>query len=243
MITWLRSRTLHQHLQKEGLAVPQNVLAALAEGLPITIPIKLLYADKLALEDWYPVRDQTDATRVDVLGIAASMAQKSNQLVHRALVKVARQEAIILREVESEPLGDGLVGSIGKAHFVLGDSAVIGDAQLHMGASVKVLSEKLRTQGQTVLYLAQRNPERLLATFGFSQTFDQGVVRAVSELMEFITVYVIGEDERVTLPRLPADVDSYEVSFGAVWQVIDKHLIVPSLQDLVRVHTVFRQVR
>lgn len=111
----------------------------------------------------YPTEDQTLNSKHKILLIAASLAQVQKTGKYQALVRATQQEGLALREAEIDEKGEaGVIGKIDRTWYLLGDESLIQSQGFEVGIAVQTLSRKLEQSGMEVLYLAQRNPKRLL---------------------------------------------------------------------------------
>jgi Cu+-exporting ATPase len=143
----------------------------------------MFYRGVPRVEQYFGVEDQTLSTKERVLQVAASMVGGSRQPVLSSLVRAAREATIPLREVDSDQLGDsGLVGKLDRTWYVLGDTATMASEAIELGVAIQALAQQFELDGKFTLFLAQKQPKRLLGIFACAYEPDEAVPAAVQRL-------------------------------------------------------------
>lgn len=135
-----------------------------------------------------------DNTRSEVLSAAASLEQKSEHPIARAIVSALEMEQISLTETgdfQAIP-GRGVGGQIGEHRYLVGNRRLLDEAQIPL---VSVTEHNCGIG--TMVYVAQEREH--LGTIVLSDTLRQGSVEAVLELkqMGIETVMLTGDSENV----------------------------------------------
>jgi Cu+-exporting ATPase len=179
-----------------GLATPTAVVVATGRAAHAGILVKdaaaLEYAHKLSVlvvdktgtltegkpnvTDLLPV---VHGNNINLLKIAASMAQNSTHPLSRALVDYAKEQHVMLRQVElfSELPGSGLSAEIGGEQYLLGSPSFIASTKIAI--DVKSIAS-LQQQGKSLIAVAKG--DSLLGIIAFADSIRPGSADAVARL-------------------------------------------------------------
>jgi len=135
-----------------------------------------------------------DRTRAEILSAAASLEQKSEHPIARALVTALERESISLTETSGFTAipGKGVGGQISNQQFFVGNRRLLEDEQIPLDS----LTEHSCGIG-TMVYVAQE--KKHLGTIILSDTLRPGARDAVMELrrMGIETIMLTGDSENV----------------------------------------------
>jgi len=155
-----------------GLATPMSIMVATGRGATSWVlfrdaaaieamwTIDELVVDKTGtLTEGKPAFDRVVPTvgfpADEVLRIAASLDQASEHPLARAIVNVARRRTLALERPSAfdSASGIGVTGDVGGQHVMLGNSALMEQAQVDV-SPLRDEAEKLRHEGASVMHLA-----------------------------------------------------------------------------------------
>lgn len=186
MVTnWFLRRLVKQYwpTQKTSLPSPGQVVA-LAKLDQLVLPsVSLCYHQVPVLAQFLAVQDQTRATKQRVLSIAASIAAAYPHGIFAALTKAAQEFDEPLRELEVDQIAEyGLTGKLDRTWYILGDAFCMQQEQIELGVAIQAIAQKFEVEGKTVLFLAQRQPKRLLGIFALGYTVQVESLEALDAL-------------------------------------------------------------
>ena len=171
MVTkWYINRQFtHLKLEGEkGFGIPsarQLVDVAHLQRLIFT-SLEFFYDGEPVVRQFFAVEDQTMTTKEHVLGIAASLARSSKNPAIYAVAKMAFEAGQPVREVEVDAVSTfGVTAKLDRAWYVLGDEEAMGFEAIELGVAIQALARQFEKEGKYVLFLAQRQPKRLLGIF------------------------------------------------------------------------------
>ena len=151
--------------------------------------------------DYLPLVDDPD-----VRAIAASLAQRSDHPVSRAIAERAAVDRVPLRDVDDFTALPGL-GSRGQIHgqtYHLGNHRLLEQLQL-CSPAIEAQLETLERQGKTVIILSDR--QRPLALFAVADTLKPSSVQAITELHELgIRTLMLSGDNQHTADTIARQV-------------------------------------
>jgi len=139
-----------------------------------------------------------------VVALAAAVEQSSEHPLAAAFVAAARARAVPLptaTAVRAEP-GKGVVATVGGAAVVLGNAAMMQQAQVRIDDAIAD-ADALRRQGQTIMYLGVDGT--LTAMFGVADPIKPTTADAIDALhKDGIRVVMLTGDNRVTAEAVAA---------------------------------------
>mgnify|MGYP001355666699 CR=1 FL=1 len=191
--TWYLRRKIKAFwpAQKTSLPSPGQV-SALANVDQLVFPsVSLCYHPVPVLAQFLAVQDQTRATKQRVLSVAASIAAAHPYGIFSSLTKAAEEFEEPLRELEVDQISElGLTGKLDRTWFILGNAFCMQQEQIELGVAIYAIAQKFEAEGKTVLFLAQRQPKRVLGIFalGYTPTPDSA---AALEMLQDMGVEVL----------------------------------------------------
>ncbi|HSI20128.1 MAG TPA: hypothetical protein VLA04_00190 [Verrucomicrobiae bacterium] len=156
----------------------------MAEVKQIILPSALtFYTGQPTVRQFFGVEDQTLSTKQKVLHVAGSLARSSNNPVLKAIVRAAEEAELTLREIDSDTIGQtGMVGKLDRTWFVLGDTATMEAENIELGVTIQTLAHQFELDGKYTLFLAQKQPRRLLGIFACEYELQGGVTESIQML-------------------------------------------------------------
>ena len=138
--------------------------------------------------------------------LAASLAQRSDHPVSRAIADRATEEAVTLREVDHFTAlpGLGSRGEIDGVTYHLGNHRLLEQLQL-CSPAIEAQLESLERQGKTVIILSDQ--QRPLALFAVADTVKPSSIQAIAELHELgIRTLMLSGDNQHTADSIARQV-------------------------------------
>jgi Cu+-exporting ATPase len=198
-----------------GLATPMSIMVAMGKGAGIGVLFKnaqsietlgkvdTLVVDKTGtLTEGKPTVQGIVALpghdEPEVLRLGASLERSSEHPLGVAIVQCAKERAIALADVDrfEAIVGQGITGHIGGQKAALGNRALM-DA---LGVDISALAERaeaLRTEGQTVMFLAVA--DRAIGLLGVADAIKATTADALRALRaEGVRVVMLTGDSRTT---------------------------------------------
>jgi hypothetical protein len=170
---------------KSAVADPQQLPLLAGIRRVVFVSSSVFFEETPFLSQLYPTQDQTRATREYVMQTGGSMAAMVDQPLYQAIEHAVRGERIPLREVEPELLSQhGVLARLDRTWYLLGDEWFMADQGLDLGISLQAVTRKEEERGAYILYLAQKQPKRLLAVFAISRSLKSEANAAISALEE-----------------------------------------------------------
>lgn len=162
-------------MQKQLLVLPDHLSGSIRDwsallGLArmrqlVLTSSTLLQNGEMVMSQFFAIQDQTVSTKQGVLQIAGSMASNLNRPIFQAVKRGALEAGLSLREVETEELPGGIMGRLDRTWYYLGKEQAMREEGIELGVSSQAVSSQLELEGKEILYLAQKQPKRLLAIF------------------------------------------------------------------------------
>ncbi len=142
-------------------------LVELAQLQAVVFPsTSFFYAGKPELAQFFAFQDQTMDVKQQVLQLAAGLAAEARGVSFRPIVEAARAMGLMVREVDVDQIAPlGLVGKLDRTWYILGDEACMAQEAIELGMSVQTLIRQFQQEGKYTLFLAQKQPKRLLGVF------------------------------------------------------------------------------
>lgn len=167
---WYLNRQL-QELQAKpqprfGIASVPALLAVAQLKQLIFTSTETFYTGGPQIKQFFAVEDQTKGTRESVLSRAGSLAAASGHPMLGVVSQYAQSENLPIREIEADAVGRcGVTGKLDRTWLVFGDQEAMEMEQIEIGVSAHTIAQQFEKAGEYVLYLAQRQPKRLLGIF------------------------------------------------------------------------------
>ncbi len=198
-----------------GLATPMSIMVAMgkaatagvlfknAEAIEVMRKVDTLVVDKTGtLTEGKPklvsVVTANDWEEQEVLRMAASLERGSEHPLAAAIVSGAQERGVELTKTEdfASITGKGVTGKFERRTVVLGNRALMDDQQIDLGGLV-VTAERLRSDGQTVMFVAvDGRPAGLL---GVADPIKGTTPDAIRQLHgEGLTIVMLTGDNRIT---------------------------------------------
>jgi cation transport ATPase len=76
----------------------------------------------------------------------------------------------------------GIVGKLDRTWFVLGDTACMASENIELGVTIQTLAHQFELDGKFTIFLAQKQPKRLLGIFACEYELESGVPEAIQAL-------------------------------------------------------------
>ena len=195
-----------------GRGAMAGVLIKNAESLEIMQKVDTLVVDKTGtLTEGKPKLVSTVSLNgfdeVSSLQLAASLEQGSEHPLAAAIVNGAKEKTISLASVESfqSVTGQGVTGSVNNKSIALGNLKLMESQQVAMGEAVSQ-ADSLRTDGQTVMFLAIDNT--LAALIGVADPIKASTPQAIQDLHnEGLTIVMLTGDSQKTADAVASKLD------------------------------------
>lgn len=168
-----------------GVRLPSwEAVKELAALKQLVVPSALtFYTGQPNVRQFFAVQDQTLSTKQHVLQVAGSLAGSSPSPVLKAVVRAAQEAGLPLREVDGDTLGEaGVVAKLDRTWYVLGDTDTMAAESIELGVTIQTLSHQFELDGKYTIFLAQKQPKRLLGIFACEYELQPGVTEAVQAL-------------------------------------------------------------
>ncbi len=229
-----------------GLATPISIMVASGRGAQSGV----LFRDAAAIEALRDVDtlvvDKTgtltegrpgmksllaadDVERATALRWAAALETASEHPLARAIVAAARAEQLMLPDVSDfrAESGRGVRGRVEGKNLVLGNAAMMEAHGLMADARVRRQAETLRTEGATVMFLA--DAERVIATIAVADKLKSTTPAAIQALRQTgLHIVMLSGDHRATAQHVADALDIRDVR--AEVSPADKAAIVNELK-------------
>ena len=137
--------------------------------------------------------------------LAASLAERSDHPVSRAIAVAARQDSLSLQEVQDFKAlpGRGIAGVMGQKRYHLGNYQLVTELGLDR-AELEALREPLEQQGNSVVLLCDE--QQALALFAVADTLKDSSRQAITELHDLgIQTLMLTGDNAHTAKRIAAE--------------------------------------
>ena len=221
-----------------GRGAREGVLIKDAEALELMEKVDTLVVDKTGtLTEGKPQVQVVVAvagfTQDRVLGYAASLERLSEHPLAQAIASHAEASNAQLRQVDQfdAVTGKGVLGTIDGQPVLLGNSRLLEDASVDM-ALVSADVERLRSQGQTVMYLAVAG--KLAGYVGVADPVKATTPEAIQLLRQSgVRIVMLTGDNPVTAAAVAQRLGLDDVKAGVLPQ--DKYKHVQALQKEGRI--------
>lgn len=178
-------------------ADPQFLKFAASIDHIIFTSLSIFFEGNPRLSQYFAVEDQTFASKQQILQIAASLANCSDAPLLLAVTYSAKEHGIPVREMETDKIGeDGVTGRLDKTWYVLGDESVMQSERIELGVTSRALMQQLEMNGKQIIFLAQRQPKRLLGIFACEYGLLPDSERIISQLKEFSVTPIVLTNQR-----------------------------------------------
>ena len=203
---WFLRRQL-QSLQTsaEGrFTIPDTEALVTLGGLrQIVFPTShLFYAGAPVLRQFFAVEDQTEVTKNHVLQLAASLAAETGESLFQPIARAAREMQQPVREIEVDHIAEtGVLGKLDRTWYILGDESCLQQEQQELGMAVARMVRQFESEGMYTLFLAQKQPKRLLGIFACQFPIRPEAPNEVTALHELGLEVVILTETRTAIAR------------------------------------------
>mgnify|MGYP000893440506 FL=1 len=187
-----------------GKGASNGILIKNAEALEVLAKVNTIVVDKTGtLTEGKPSLVSMKATstlsELDLLKIAAALEKSSEHPLAQAIVKGAFDKGVeTLPKVEkfnSVP-GKGIQGEIDGKEYFIGNSTFMNERSVDLGVHLRFV-EDLRSQGQTVMFLASQN--ELLGLIAVADKIKTSAKEAISVLQSHgLEVIMVTGDNKTT---------------------------------------------
>jgi cation transport ATPase len=149
-----------------SISSPADLLALANLKRIIFTTTDFFYAGEPVVRQFFAVEDQTMATKERVLHLAASLARSSKNPAVHVIARMAYEAGQPVREVEVDAISAyGVTAKLDRGWYVLGDEEAMQQEAIELGVSIQALARQFEKEGKYTLFLAQRQPKRLLGIF------------------------------------------------------------------------------
>ncbi len=148
------------------------------------------------------------------LQIAASLNSQSQHPLASAMLAAAQGQPLATVDQFVSLPGRGVRGSIGQAHYVIGNLRCIKESGVALTADTQQQIAKLEQRGSTLVILAepQRAGQPILALFGFADLLRSDSRHAIEQLQQLgVTSLVLTGDNRSSALAIAAQVNIDQV--------------------------------
>ena len=182
---------------------------AKAEQIIITDPSLLFSGPQVS--QVFAVQDQTFAAKQEVLQVAGSLSIPVVEPFFQAIVRLAEESNLPLREIDTDRISfRGVTGKLDKTWYVLGDETSMRSQDVEVGIASQTLAAQLESQGKTVIFLAQKQPKRLLAIFACQNLILSEVQKDIQAIQEINISFTVLTDLK------PAQAEALRIELGGV---------------------------
>lgn len=202
LLYWYLKRRLHRAPARvqDILRDPGCMLQVARSDRAVLLSDSMLITKVPYVTDYLATQDQTEASRLKVLQIAASMASYGSSPYFLAVKEAAVLQELAVREVEIDATDSHrILGRLDRTWYVFGDRGGMETEGITLGVTSQTLAQQLEAQGKAVYYLAQRQPKRLLGVVACRSEISEDAVRAVESLrsLRLKTELVSSHSERM----------------------------------------------
>jgi hypothetical protein len=189
---------------------PENVRQALGSAdraiRLATVRRIVCLADSLVLSavphltDFMATQDQTAASRERVLQISGSLAAYGDAPLFMAVKEAAMLYDMGLREIEIDRVtSHQVLGRLEKTWYDLADRIGMENEGIELGVTSQALAVQREAQGKQVLFLAQKQPKRLLGVGACMYDVQPEASQAFTGMRRagYETILVTGHSERL----------------------------------------------
>jgi Cu+-exporting ATPase len=185
-----------------GVAAKYGILIKDAEALEIAHAINVVAFDKTGtLTEGRPTivaLEAADGNDAALLHLAASLQAGSEHPLARAVGAAAQQRGIALTAATGFKAlpGRGVEAQVDGHTFKLGSTRMLEEAGLEPGG-LAARANELQAQGNTVSWLIESGPDRVLGLLAFGDTLKATAARAISRLHDqgIHTVLLSGDNQ------------------------------------------------
>lgn len=200
-----------------GLAGIRTLIFTSCEPFYVGIP---------SVAQYFAVQDQTFETKQAVLAIAGSLAKSVDDPFYQAIALAASESPLGLRELETDPLASGgVIGKLERTWYVLGPESTMAEEAVELGVSSRTVMRRLEAEGKEVLFLAQKQPKRLLGIFAMEQTIKLDAAQNVAVIRKLGIEPVLMTGQKTSVAK------SLAVTVGI--EQVHSELDLPSKRNLM----------
>lgn len=185
---------VEKYVQKQLQEVPEAIKGTIKD---VTALKKLAELEQLictstsvfldgdpVMTQYFAVQDQTLATKQEALQVAGSLAKNSRLPMFQAIFKTAQESSLPLREIDIDSQDEGVTGTLDRTLYVLGTTRTMKEEGIELGVTSQTLAQQLEIEGKQTVFLAQKQPKRLLAIFALIIPLDPSAAESIQALHE-----------------------------------------------------------
>lgn len=161
----------------------------------------LFQHEKTILKQYFAIQDQTLATKEYILQIAGSIGAKSGNPNWIALGEAAKESGLSLRELELEKNFNYILGHLDRTWYVLGSQEAIQNENIELGMATLALVAQIESDGLEVIFLAQKQPKRLLGIFALERKTTKECQTSIQALKELNLEIIILTHQKTRLAK------------------------------------------
>ncbi len=168
-----------------GHGAKNGVLVKKAEALETLEKVNVVIVDKTGTLTEGKPRLQTVVSlnglpEKEILSLAASLEKSSEHPLAEAIIRGAEEQKVELAKIENfeSVTGKGVFGTVGGKKILLGNAKLMNDYKVDFSSDDR--ADKLRAEGQTVMFVAVDNKPAGLV--GVADTIKESTKDAISEL-------------------------------------------------------------
>jgi hypothetical protein len=185
---------LERYLIKHAQSLPEPFRPALSDVTAVRqlarlrrvvcVGASVFEAPHSVLSRYFALQDQTLEQKQHVLQIAGSIASRQRDRSARALTAAVREAGLPLREPEVEQEDTVLLARLDRTWYLLGDESAMEAEGVELGVTSQTIAAQMESEGSRVLFLAQKQPKRLLGIFAITDPVLPDAPIAVRRLRE-----------------------------------------------------------
>lgn len=165
----------------------------------------------------FAMEDQAFSTKQYVLQIAGSLTAKAQGGWVRTPYRAALEAKLPIREVEIDQYGEhGVVGKLDRTWFIVGDETLMQQEGITLGASSQALTQRMEAAGYQLLFLAQKQPKRLLAIMACGREISPEAKESVEALQQLDIAIQIMTTEKERIAQSVASQLGVKVALGGL---------------------------
>ena len=232
-----------------GLATPTAVMCGVGRGAKLGILIKSADALETLGKAEVILTDKTgtltagemevsdaitfgDTDTDEIVRLAASLEEKSEHPIAKAIVRYAADSGIASADAEdySAQMGGGAMGKIGGKLFRIGNAEFAAGSSAGAGSEVRATAEKLAAEGKTPVILADENG--VIGVLAVRDRVKDTSPRAVSLFRKLgCSVVMLTGDNKITAGAVGKDVGIDEKDIISSVKPEEKGRVVASVAD------------
>jgi cation transport ATPase len=185
----------------ERLQSANNFLKLSSINQLVFTTTSLFQHKKTILKQYFAIQDQTLATKEYILQIAGSIGAQSGHPNWVVLGEAARENGVGLREIELEKNLNCILGHLDRTWYVLGNQEAIQQENIELGMATLALVAQIESDGSEVIFLAQKQPKRLLGIFALERKITKQCQTSFQALKELDLEIIILTHQKTRLAK------------------------------------------